>query len=146
MPARPVPFLVACGLLLLLRPVGGGEPRPARVDEQGDPLPPGAVARLGTLRFRDEGRVEALAYAPDGKTLAGLYGGPLNVGLVKLWDAHTGKELPQLDHLRQARSLVFSPDSKRVATAGGLKDLDRPAVLWDVVTGKQVRSFGEKQW
>src|SRR5205823_3218721 len=72
MPARPVPFLAACGLLLLLRPGAGAEPRPARVDEHGDPLPPGAVARLGTLRFRDEGRVEALAYAPDGKTLASV--------------------------------------------------------------------------
>src|SRR5438067_11550531 len=85
MPARPVPFLAACGLLLLLRPGAAEEPRPARVDDHGDPLPLGAVARLGTLRFRDEGCVEALAYAPDGKMLA-------SVGWrhIHLWDPTTG--------------------------------------------------------
>src|SRR4051794_41112212 len=39
-------------------------------DRSGDLLPPGAVARLGTLRFRAPEEITTLAFAPDGKTIA----------------------------------------------------------------------------
>jgi WD40 repeat protein len=42
---------------------------PERVDRFGDPLPPGAVARLGSVRFRVGGEMTALRYTADGKTL-----------------------------------------------------------------------------
>src|SRR5262249_9660711 len=51
--------------------------------------------------------VWCLALSADGNLLAGVYGGPLNVGLVKLWDVRTARELPQFDSLRQVRSLIF---------------------------------------
>src|SRR5262245_16092550 len=41
------------------------------VDNQGDPLPDGAVARIGSLRFRYRGAADtALNYSPDGSLLA----------------------------------------------------------------------------
>lgn len=76
--------LVAVGLALL--GVAAAPPVP-RLDAYGDPLPRGAVARLGTVRFRqrmDHGPAQ-LAYSPDGKTL-------LAVGHdgMRLWDVASG--------------------------------------------------------
>jgi RNA polymerase sigma factor (sigma-70 family) len=56
------------------------------VDAHGDPLPPGAVARLGTARFRPGGHAHWLHFTPDGKRLVSLddYG-------VTVWDAASGR-------------------------------------------------------
>ncbi|HYT89460.1 MAG TPA: WD40 repeat domain-containing protein, partial [Gemmataceae bacterium] len=86
-----------------------------RLDRHGDPLPPGAVARLGTLRFRTAGEVEALAFAPDGKTIAVSSGAGLS-----FFDTASGKRLssipPPASLWARDDRLVFSPDGKRLAT------------------------------
>ncbi len=58
------------------------------VDAHGDPLPPGAVARLGTLRFRPGSIPQQVYFTPDGKRLVSLdwYG-------ITLWDAATGRPI-----------------------------------------------------
>jgi hypothetical protein len=48
-------------------PVKAGEiPRGQAVDRYGDPLPAGALARLGSIRFRHPAMITMLAVAPSG--------------------------------------------------------------------------------
>ena len=76
--------------------------------------------------------VQAIAFSPDGRTLAsGSWDNS-----VKLWDAASGAQLRTLGgHYGRVYSVVFSPDGKTLASGGG------GFVLWDVETGKRIRSF-----
>jgi WD40 repeat protein len=90
------PFPVRRALLSILAValpalVAANEPAPI-TDLYGDPLPPGAIARLGTLRFRAAERIDHLAYSPDGKKLVS-HGG----GVITLWDAESGRKLAEFD-------------------------------------------------
>jgi glucose/arabinose dehydrogenase len=90
------------------------------------------------LRLSHSSPVYALAYSPDGKTLATGTG----AGLIQLWDAHSGLELRRLQGHREAvRSLTFSPDGKFLASSS----LDRSVRLWDPGTGTVVRALGPFQ-
>jgi WD40 repeat protein len=119
------------------------EPPAARTDLLGDPLPPGALARIGTLRFRHAGAVISASYAPDGKSIAG--GG--RDGTVLIWDVQTGKQLLRIgpsaagaaaadeapDGLTSL-TVAYSPDTKRLATTGSGKTV----VVRDAATGKEL--------
>src|SRR5262249_55908083 len=64
----------------------GPKAEPGKVDRLGDPLPPGAVARLGTLRFRTKGpRLAGLGFLPDSKTLVSATA----TDTVQFWEAGT---------------------------------------------------------
>lgn len=75
--------------------------------------------------------IVAVAYSPDGKKIAtaGLS------GMIKIWDASTGKELFKLKgHNGWVNEIAFSLDGKRIAT--GAKD--GTARVWDAATGENL--------
>jgi RNA polymerase sigma factor (sigma-70 family) len=126
-------------------PAGGPSPRPTdaeppgpaeqgtvRADRHGDPLPAGAVARLGTARFRHMHTISSLAYSGNGKRiLSGSWD-----GTVRLWDAATGQELCRLRESGDGfSSVALSPDGTLLA--GG--NMGRTLCLWDAATGKPIR-------
>jgi WD40 repeat protein len=108
------------------------QPRPAKpyLDLHGDPLPRGAIARLGTVRFRHAGAVHAVAFSEDGKLLAASSDGR---NMVVIWDRATGhklREIPVGDRGLPPTQLRFSPDGKRLYSTFH---------VWDVETGAEAK-------
>jgi WD40 repeat protein len=85
------------------KPAPGPVGRRAADDPLEDPLPEGALARLGTTRFRTGGTVRWLTLSRDGKRLVSVGGNGLFV-----WDTATGKRL-----LHDLRFPVLSPEISR---------------------------------
>jgi WD40 repeat protein len=84
-------------------------PAAPRLDRNGDPLPPGAITRIGSARFRHTGFVTTLLYTPDGKRLISFDGS------LRLWDAATGKLLWRVEWDMGPPLLAISDDGKRIA-------------------------------
>jgi RNA polymerase sigma factor (sigma-70 family) len=118
-----------------------GDVKPAAVhkeavDRFGDPLPPGALARLGTVRFRHGGAVFSVAYSPDGKKL--VTGSGDQDCTLRLWDAKTGRELLRVEHPKgQIYSVAFSANGKLVAFGGDGSFVS----VCDAATGKELHRF-----
>src|SRR5437867_1343732 len=75
--------------------VAADKPTVPRTDRYGDPLPEGAIARLGTVRFRQY-IIQAVAWSPDGRTLASTSFSLANDQPIRLWDVATGKEVRRM--------------------------------------------------
>jgi WD40 repeat protein len=152
----------ALGVAVAVFGLGWGAEAPkeaGRTDLHGDPLPAGALARLGTLRWRHGTPVTHVAFLPNGKTV--LTASQDN--RVRLWDLETGKELRRFDRkpaengagvgMMGGRMMVWAvgtaafggggfhvalaPDGKTLAAAGA----DNVVQLWDVATGKELRQI-----
>jgi RNA polymerase sigma factor (sigma-70 family) len=110
--------------------------RPARADVFGDPLPAGALMRMGTVRLRHNHPPMQLttAFSADGKMLAS--GG---WDEVRLWDTTTGKLLREIRDGNRTKSycaLCLAPDGRWLAGAG------RESVcVWDTATGRRLHEF-----
>jgi WD40 repeat protein len=138
--------ILACGVLALNLlacrkapqvPEGGGgvpesapEIEPLLVDDDGDPLPTGAIARLGSHRLRQRAGPVGLAFSPDGKTLVSAG------GLETLaWDVATGKNLEWFKRTFAAEAVRFSDDGKVLVSASS-QPINLTIQHWEAGTGK----------
>jgi WD40 repeat protein len=114
--------------LLLGAPVAAAQEK-ARLDALGDPLPAGAVARLGTTRFRPGGRISQLAFSPNGDRLACWS----EIGL-SVYDAASGRELRHVG-LAAARvmTLAWLKDGRGLAV---LQLGDQSFYVWEFTDPK----------
>jgi WD40 repeat protein len=130
MASIPCRLAVALGLTLLS---AAAAVEPPRKDPYGDPLPAGALARLGTQRFRTLSCVDPIL-SPDGKRVA-FFGNPPSIVLL---DTATGKEVRRLPtDLAGLQRLAFSPDGQTLA---GIDQHGR-LPLYDLAPGGGVRNL-----
>jgi RNA polymerase sigma factor (sigma-70 family) len=118
----------------------------AAVDAFGDPLPPGAVARLGTVRFRTADFPKHLAVSPDGKQIAST--AFLQHTRLAVWEADTGRPIRdvELPDYPQPEALCWVADGRGLAAIKvGRKDY----VVWQFTdpdtkppAGERSNSFG----
>lgn len=103
-------------------------------DLLGDPLPPGAFARLGTVRLRQGLENFAVAFSPDGRLIASGGGN----GRIYLWDTATGRPVRVLDgHHDKLYDLAWAAHGRWIASVGR----DLPIRLWDSTTGRLLLEY-----
>lgn len=113
----PILYLAALSFALAASRPAAGQPREAARD----------APRL-TLRGHPE-YVTALAFSPDGKTLAS----GSQDGSIRLWDPATGEARAVLKS-KWVLALACSPDGKTLASGHS----DRRGRLWDMAAGREV--------
>jgi WD40 repeat protein len=149
-------------LALLLGGTGSGQPpsapdgktppatKTARTDRDGDPLPDGAIARLGAYRLRQGRAVTAVVFSRDGKTvISGAtpseYPGRAEE-TIRVWDVSTGKRIRQFGQQDWGPSaLALSSDGKMLASVAN----GAPVHLWEPASGKFLGWLGdddERAW
>jgi WD40 repeat protein len=96
---------------------------------QADPLPAGAVMRFGSVRWKHEDTVTALAFSRDGKFVATACADKK----LRLWETGSGKLVREFDgHSAEIRAVGITPNGSKIISAG----LDGTVRLWDLRSGK----------
>lgn len=109
-------------------------------------LPPHVVRVFGESRLRHSGRINSLAYSPDGTRLASSSAD----GTAKIWDLGNGREIttyrghidqpddptrPNTNRLKVS-AIAFHPTKKTIASVSG-----NQVHLWDPETGKYIKTL-----
>jgi WD40 repeat protein len=110
--------------------------KPARVDQYGDPLPDGAVARIGSVRLRAGDRIVDMRFTPDGKKIVTAN----RTTGIHVWDVATGKLLHSLPatpphpwwEFTPFAAMVLSPDCTHVAEL----DYSSSCTVREIASGK----------
>jgi WD40 repeat protein len=120
---------------------------PPRNDCHGDPLPEGAVARLGTNRLRHNDGVYRVVYSPDGKLLASLS----RDRTIRVWEAAGGRQVQvfsekHADYYVDFYAVAWSPDGLTLAAAGDdpLHGGRAGIRLFDLKSGKEIKRLGDQ--
>jgi WD40 repeat protein len=134
-------LLLIAGIACLSGWIPSPTPAPVTIQREfrEQPLPFGAVARIGSTRYCHPGGVYAAAFSPDGTLLATVGGDQT----LRFWEASTGTLLLTIrEHQTNYQTvLTFTPDGKAVLTP----DNDGKIRAWDVTSGKELRRFEFKQ-
>jgi WD40 repeat protein len=114
-----------------LPPIKPGDPLSGLALVQKPAKLPGV--RSWSIATRESGTTSDLAYSPDGTRLAvGTWD-----GLVRIWEAKTGRLLRVFYSHGTVIKLAWSPDGRVLALGTGA--YSRPVHLWDTETGRLLR-------
>ncbi|HJZ93626.1 MAG TPA: WD40 repeat domain-containing protein, partial [Gemmataceae bacterium] len=126
-------------LAVLLTPV---IPAAAQMRPDDDRLPEGAIARVGSTRFRTDKFLTDLAFSPDGKLIAGASGGRR----FTVWEVATGRELFAMrgtDHPAFGR-VQFTSDGKYFVVGRRVESPCQEVCCYETRTGRQVFRTGDR--
>jgi WD40 repeat protein len=111
---------------------------PLRSDRDGDPLPSGALARLGSIGLNHGGGSASAAFSPDGKILATMVASNEHQS-IRLWDVATGKEVRRLEPCNGwPLQMAFSPDGRVLAYC-----THQTIWMWEAATGNPLGKIGQ---
>lgn len=112
-----------------------------KTDPYGDPLPDGAVSRIGTMRLLHDDSLGWADFSADGKRL--VTGGMYGERRLHVWDPRTGKRVALLPTKEENETwaVAASADGKRAAavlSTPGKQAYRMWLTVWDVESGKKV--------
>jgi WD40 repeat protein len=127
-----------------------------RADLFGDPLPAGALARMGTVRWRHSGSISFVGYTGQGKQLLTA----CSDGFFRVWDVSSGREMrrfsmgtaantPRGGIGNAAGGIYLAGHTGRIALTNDGATLAATAAagsvrIWDVAAGKEIRILAMK--
>ncbi|MCI0377192.1 MAG: WD40 repeat domain-containing protein [Gemmataceae bacterium] len=120
----------------LCNAVRAQEIKDVKKDAYGDPLPPGAIARLGTLRLNHGMPVNKVAFSQDETLLFSAAGDG-----VRVWNVRTGQEVNHFPTRTSVDTIAVSPDGSFLAVGFQTTDV----CLYEIRSGKIIKTLRAKE-